>query len=211
MKELKDILKNSFEDSFQIGRINKQEAILTSKSNEANSIIIGWTSLGLSLTFDSVIGLKYYAEVESIMTSVINKSQIQVNYFGKQQSTINVFKRLERTEINYKDSDEIKKEICKIKKVVKDEIEPIWDKLDSVQKLANHVNRLNDAELSEFLSNPTLIRKLAINRLADKAYRIEDEIKRIKKEYSDAENQYPKVFNNYSNAINVLEKQLNSS
>ena len=211
MNELKDILQEEFETSYQINKINKQEAILTSKSNAANSIMIGWTNLGLSISFDSVIGLKNYREVETIMTKVVKESQIQINCFGKTQNTINIFRKIEKNETNYINNDNLRVQIQKIKRIVEDEIESTFDKVSSVQKLAQHVNTLNEKEISEFLSNPTLIRKLAINIVADKEFRIDNEVNRIKGEYHDAEIQYPEVFKNYTNAIEIFDKLIKSS
>lgn len=211
MNEFNNILLEEFGGSYLLNTITRKEAILNSITNSSISIMIGWTNLGLSISLDSVIGLKYFEEVESVMTNVIKESGLQTNYFGGKQNTINIFERIEKNEIRRDEKSDFRLGIQRIRKTVQDKIETKLACLDSIQDLALYVNGLNEVQLSEFLTNPTLIRKLAINKLANNTYKIEDEVEKIKKQYQDAENNYPNIFKNYNKAIEIYSELIESS
>jgi len=180
MEILKTVLTNKFENSYDLERINKFGALLNSKSNSTSFIFLDWSFVGFSVAINSIIGLKSYKEIDIIMNQIIKESEIQINYFGDKNCTVNIFKKFNSIEVDYKNQSELIAQIDLIESVIIKDIIPIFDKIEGLKELHDYIEQLNEKELSEFLTNPVLLRKLLIRSQVERIPNLEEEINLIK-------------------------------
>lgn len=202
---MKSYLEEIFSDKFTIKRVNKQGTLLVYKNDVKTSIYIGWTNLGQSISVDSVIGLRYFKEIEELVKPILKEFNIVYPSFGNVESTYNCFKRCSKNEISKDDSiglkrilDEVSKNILKIE-------EECFSLTESINDLEFYITKLDDEKISEFLSNPVLIRKYAISYLVNQD---DKELSSMVSEYESAILSYPQIFANHDKALLALDKTL---
>lgn len=202
---MKSYLEEIFSDKFNIKRVTKQGGLLAYKKDSNTSIFIGWTNLGQTISIDSIIGLRYFPKIEELIRPILKEYNIVYPSFGNIDSTYNYFIRCSKNEID-------KDDVIKIRQLLNEVYENIgiiekecFSITETLSDLESYVVNLNEEKLSEFLCNPVLIRKYAINYLVNQD---DKNLSSMVREYENAIISYPQIFANHDKALLALHSIL---
>lgn len=205
---MKSYLEEIFSNKFNIIRVNKQGSLLTYKDDINTSVYIGWTNLGQSITIDSIIGLRYFEKIEKAVRPILKENEINYPSFGNIESTYNYFVRCSKNEVEKDDNGGIRELLYEVDETIKNIEEDCFNITETITDLKNYIKDFNEEELSEFLCNPVLIRKYAINYLIDQD---DNDLCSMVSEYESAIKSYPQIFANHDKALLALDKHLKNN
>lgn len=209
---MENVINEIFSSAYQI-KIESDGLTLEKKGSKIPAaIVIDWMSQAESIKLrKGFMALMRFDEVETILQPVLEEYQINKGLWGNWPSTINrifeysdinvsINKNSREVDINNKDA--LREFFTNVKEGLKLVEKEFFNKFSSLKDVYEYMPSLDEEELSEFISNPVLLREMVIKVLCDDNTDIDDLANSVMDEYNESE-QY-----NHSDATQDLSEVL---